>query len=197
MRQRLCEARRKLQTGPMSLFTYMTRVTQIPFPTSVTYECVFLGYWPWYAKTINVIQQQYSLDHIPTLFVATKSDLDLALQVRKRHRIRFQEEYRVFWQVCVLLSCVPDTAGNGYSVTKSSLMYIVDDSGCRCLYPSVWRTGKWRMYSTPFAESRWTRKRSYPIFEWFESLIDVVIRLYQAEPTVRWHLPRGWRCILH
>jgi mitochondrial Rho GTPase 1 len=26
-------------------------------------------------------QQQYSLDHIPTLFVATKSDLDLALQV--------------------------------------------------------------------------------------------------------------------
>jgi hypothetical protein len=27
-------------------------------------------------------QQQYSLDHIPTLFVATKSDLDLALQVR-------------------------------------------------------------------------------------------------------------------
>lgn len=28
-------------------------------------------------------QQQYSLDHIPTLFVATKSDLDLALQVRE------------------------------------------------------------------------------------------------------------------
>ena len=27
-------------------------------------------------------QQQYSLDHIPTLFVATKSDLDLAQQVR-------------------------------------------------------------------------------------------------------------------
>lgn len=26
-------------------------------------------------------KQQYSLDHIPTLFVATKSDLDLALQV--------------------------------------------------------------------------------------------------------------------
>lgn len=30
---------------------------------------------------IIVLQQQYSLDHIPTLFVATKSDLDLALQV--------------------------------------------------------------------------------------------------------------------
>ncbi len=27
-------------------------------------------------------QQQYNLDHIPTLFVATKSDLDLAQQVR-------------------------------------------------------------------------------------------------------------------
>lgn len=27
------------------------------------------------------LQQQYSLDHIPTLFVATKSDLDLAQQV--------------------------------------------------------------------------------------------------------------------
>lgn len=26
-------------------------------------------------------QQQYNLDHIPTLFVATKSDLDLAMQV--------------------------------------------------------------------------------------------------------------------
>ena len=26
-------------------------------------------------------KQQYSLDHIPTLFVATKSDLDLAQQV--------------------------------------------------------------------------------------------------------------------
>ena len=26
-------------------------------------------------------QRQYSLDHIPTLFVATKSDLDLAQQV--------------------------------------------------------------------------------------------------------------------
>ncbi|KAF8964349.1 EF hand associated-domain-containing protein [Flammula alnicola] len=31
---------------------------------------------------ISNLRQQYSLDHIPTLFVATKSDLDLALQVR-------------------------------------------------------------------------------------------------------------------
>ena len=33
---------------------------------------------------VNLIednQQQYNLDHIPTLFVATKSDLDLAQQV--------------------------------------------------------------------------------------------------------------------
>lgn len=30
---------------------------------------------------MKLAQQQYSLDHIPTLFVATKSDLDLALQV--------------------------------------------------------------------------------------------------------------------
>lgn len=31
---------------------------------------------------LMMIQQQYNLDHIPTLFVATKSDLDLAQQVR-------------------------------------------------------------------------------------------------------------------
>lgn len=29
----------------------------------------------------HLVQQQYNLDHIPTLFVATKSDLDLAMQV--------------------------------------------------------------------------------------------------------------------
>lgn len=29
----------------------------------------------------HVLKQQYNLDHIPTLFVATKSDLDLAQQV--------------------------------------------------------------------------------------------------------------------
>jgi hypothetical protein len=31
---------------------------------------------------LTLVKQQYSLDHIPTLFVATKSDLDLAQQVR-------------------------------------------------------------------------------------------------------------------
>jgi mitochondrial Rho GTPase 1 len=31
--------------------------------------------------TLILVKQQYSLDHIPTLFVATKSDLDLAQQV--------------------------------------------------------------------------------------------------------------------
>lgn len=36
----------------------------------------------WVLMTGLDLQQQYSLDHIPTLFVATKSDLDLALQVR-------------------------------------------------------------------------------------------------------------------
>ena len=35
-----------------------------------------------HAARLKTSQQQYSLDHIPTLFVATKSDLDLALQVR-------------------------------------------------------------------------------------------------------------------
>jgi len=30
---------------------------------------------------LTLDKQQYSLDHIPTLFVATKSDLDLAQQV--------------------------------------------------------------------------------------------------------------------
>ena len=34
------------------------------------------------APDLTLSQQQYSLDHIPTLFVATKSDLDLAQQVR-------------------------------------------------------------------------------------------------------------------
>jgi Ras family protein T1 len=33
----------------------------------------------------DTTQQQYSLDHIPTLFVATKSDLDLAQQ---RHEVQ-------------------------------------------------------------------------------------------------------------
>ena len=32
-------------------------------------------------RLIEIYQQQYNLDHIPTLFVATKSDLDLAQQV--------------------------------------------------------------------------------------------------------------------
>ena len=34
--------------------------------------------WP---CSLTLGKQQYSLDHIPTLFVATKSDLDLAQQV--------------------------------------------------------------------------------------------------------------------
>lgn len=33
------------------------------------------------ATLIDFRQQQYSLDHIPAIFVATKSDLDLAMQV--------------------------------------------------------------------------------------------------------------------
>ncbi|KAL0580663.1 ERMES complex Ca(2+)-binding regulatory GTPase gem1 [Marasmius crinis-equi] len=36
---------------------------------------------------ISNLRQQYSLDHIPTLFVATKSDLDLAQQVT-RHEVQ-------------------------------------------------------------------------------------------------------------
>ena len=42
----------------------------------------------WFPK-----QQQYSLDHIPTLFVATKSDLDLALQVRSQFSTVRQNTY--------------------------------------------------------------------------------------------------------
>jgi mitochondrial Rho GTPase 1 len=47
-------------------------------------------------------QQQYSLDHIPTLFVATKSDLDLAQQ---RHEVQ-PDVYcrRLFLQVPVAVS---------------------------------------------------------------------------------------------
>ena len=37
----------------------------------------------WLVMLTRYLKQQYNLDHIPTLFVATKSDLDLALQVRK------------------------------------------------------------------------------------------------------------------
>jgi hypothetical protein len=33
------------------------------------------------SRSLTLGKQQYSLDHIPTLFVATKSDLDLAQQV--------------------------------------------------------------------------------------------------------------------
>jgi Ras family protein T1 len=41
--------------------------------------CIFMKH----ARMTSCVKQQYSLDHIPTLFVATKSDLDLALQVSK------------------------------------------------------------------------------------------------------------------
>jgi len=37
---------------------------------------------------ISNLRQQYSLHHIPTLFVATKSDLDLAQQFSKRHEVQ-------------------------------------------------------------------------------------------------------------
>lgn len=36
-----------------------------------------------------MLKQQYNLDHIPTLFVATKSDLDLAQQVSSLNEPRF------------------------------------------------------------------------------------------------------------
>ncbi|KAI1793289.1 mitochondrial Rho 1 [Ganoderma leucocontextum] len=51
---------------------------------------------------ISNLRQQYSLDHIPTLFVATKSDLDLALQ---RHEVQ-PDVYcrRLFLQVPIAVS---------------------------------------------------------------------------------------------
>ena len=51
---------------------------------------------------ISNLRQQYSLDHIPTLFVATKSDLDLAQQ---RHEVQ-PDVYcrRLFLQVPVAVS---------------------------------------------------------------------------------------------
>ena len=56
-------------------------------------------------------KQQYSLDHIPTLFVATKSDLDLAMQVR--HINPFTDK------VILKISRTSDT--------RCSLMYIAGD----------------------------------------------------------------------
>ena len=44
-----------------------------------------LGYVIDHTHELTLSQQQYSLDHIPTIFVATKSDLDLALQ---RHEVQ-------------------------------------------------------------------------------------------------------------
>jgi hypothetical protein len=53
-------------------------------------------------RLLTLQQQQYSLDHIPTLFVATKSDLDLAQQ---RHEVQ-PDVYcrRLFLQVPVAVS---------------------------------------------------------------------------------------------
>lgn len=57
----------------------MIRVTLIHSRTSVIYGYVHASVFV--CGLTRVLKQQYSLDHIPTLFVATKSDLDLALQV--------------------------------------------------------------------------------------------------------------------
>jgi len=42
-----------------------------------------------------MLKQQYNLDHIPTLFVATKSDLDLAQQVSSLSEPRFSADINV------------------------------------------------------------------------------------------------------
>jgi Ras family protein T1 len=60
------------------------------------------------------IQQQYSLDHLPTLFVATKSDLDLAQQ---RHEVQ-PDVYcrRLSLQVPVAVSVKTDQLADVFHV---------------------------------------------------------------------------------
>lgn len=50
-------------------FSYISNL-RVSAPSTVDWSC-----------SLTLGKQQYSLDHIPTLFVATKSDLDLAQQV--------------------------------------------------------------------------------------------------------------------
>lgn len=61
-------------------------------------------------------QQQYNLDHIPTLFVATKSDLDLAQQVSgmtENHLLSYGRSATRGAAGCVLQTV--GTAGSGGS----------------------------------------------------------------------------------
>ncbi|KAF9533224.1 P-loop containing nucleoside triphosphate hydrolase protein [Crepidotus variabilis] len=92
---------------------------------------------------ISNLRQQYSLDHIPTLFVATKSDLDLALQ---RHEVQPDVYCRrlglqvpvavsvkagqtadVFHAICSVamnpLSAIPGGADRAMSATRKLRMY--------------------------------------------------------------------------
>jgi Ras family protein T1 len=64
--------------------------------------------------TVEIPQQKCSLDHIPTLFVATKSDLDLALQVR---------------------------ASSHYSTCNPVAGHVIDDRDTRCNLMST--AGDW------------------------------------------------------
>lgn len=54
--------------------------------------------------TLTLGKQKYSLDHIPTLFVATKSDLDLAQQVSQ-----YFAPFEIM--VCDAVYATPETRG--------------------------------------------------------------------------------------
>ncbi|KAH9480307.1 ERMES complex Ca(2+)-binding regulatory GTPase gem1 [Psilocybe cubensis] len=93
---------------------------------------------------ISNLRQQYSLDHIPTLFVATKSDLDLALQ---RHEVQPDVYCRrlglqvpvavsvktgqtadVFHQICSIamnpMSAIPGGADRAMTAAARLRMYV-------------------------------------------------------------------------
>ena len=68
-------------TWPILSFTSTIQAIRILSPT---YQIYGYGCFLPSREVVLVadrIQQQYSLDHIPAVFVATKSDLDLAQQV--------------------------------------------------------------------------------------------------------------------
>lgn len=61
------------------------RATRILFHTSAIYEFSASAFLPVLVLISRFTQQQYGLNHIPTVFVSTKSDLDLAQQ---RHEVQ-------------------------------------------------------------------------------------------------------------
>lgn len=130
---------------------------------------------------ISNLRQQYSLDHIPSIFVATKSDLDLAqqrhevqpdvycrrllLQVPVALSVKTGELADVFHEICSVavnpLSAIPGGADRSLTVAhrvKTALTFtaLLGSTTAMVMYFAGIRTiGPWRPFGT--------------LFQWFPS----------------------------